>query len=84
MLTDMLSLVSKEPDDNNLKEVFMKKYPIDDFYNSEIHETYLEYIPDTITEDSFIDSIITEARIYEKNYTSMELKSATNMLTGWF
>lgn len=84
MLTDMLSLMSKQSNDSNLEEVLMTKYPIDDFYNSEIHETYLEYIPDTITQDNFIDSIIAEAKVYEKNYTSMELKSATNMITGWF
>ena len=84
MLTDMLSLMSRDPNDNNLKGDIMIKYPIDDFYNSKIHETYLENIPDTITQDSFIDSIIAEARIYEKNYTPIALKSATNMLTGWF
>lgn len=84
MLTDILSLMSKRFNDSKLEEVLMMKYPIDDFYNSEIHETYLEYIPDTITQDNFIDSIIAEAKEYEKNYTSMELKTATNMITGWF
>ena len=62
----------------------MNKYPIDEFYNSAIYETYLEYIPDKIAQDSIIDSIITEAKIYENNYTPSVLKSATNMLTGWF
>lgn len=84
ILTDMLSLGIRKVNDSNLEKVFMKKYPIDDFYNSEIHEKYLEYIPDTLTEDSFINSIIAEAKIYENNYTPVVLKSATNMLTGWF